>query len=151
MKYALDINDSYIRKFIIKKLREDGNMTIDCLTEGCCLGESFFKKVLLSNTTKVDLFIRITKDFGGERKFEILGDDQILRRVVSIPLEDMVEYLALGQICIKSGNGLYLVKNLESLCLIINITDVEFDYIDKDKLNDVLYKIIKEVSRKNMD
>lgn len=146
MKYAVDIEDSYIREFIIKKLKEDGEMIVDCLTDDCCLGESFFKKVLLSNNTKVDLFIRITKDFGKEKKIEILGDNQILRRVVSIYLEDMVEYLALSQICIKSGSELYLVKNLESLCLIINITELESSYIDKDKLNSVLYKIIKEVS-----
>ncbi|HHD2754085.1 TPA: hypothetical protein ACOTG0_002930 [Clostridium perfringens] len=146
MKYALDINDSYLREFLIKKLKEDGNLTIDCFNEEGCLGESFFKKVLLSNTTKADIFVRITKELGNEKKIEILGDNQILRRVVSLTLEDMVNYLELAQICIKSGKGLYLVKNLESLCLIINISDEEFKNIDQEKLKDVLYRIIKEVS-----
>ena len=140
MKYALDINDSYLRKVLIKKLKEEGDLTIDCFNEECCLGESFFKKVLLSNNTKADIFIRITKSI------EILGDNQILRRVVSLNLEDMVDYIGLSQISIKSGKGLYLVKNLDSLCLIINISDTEIDSINKEKLADALYKIIKEVS-----
>lgn len=146
MKYALDINNSYLREVIIKKLKEDGNLTIDCFNEECCLGESFFKKVLLSNTTKSDMFIRITKEVGEDKKIEVLGDDQILRRIVSLNLEDMVDYLGLSQICIKSGKGLYLVKNLESLCLIINISDLEVEGIKREKLADALYRIIKEVS-----
>ena len=141
MKYALDINDSYLRKVLIKKLKEEGDLTIDCF-----LGESFFKKVLLSNNTKADIFIRITKSIGEDKRIEILGDDQILRRVVSLNLEDMVDYIGLSQISIKSGKGLYLVKNLDSLCLIINISDTEVDSINKEKLADALYKIIKEVS-----
>ena len=60
--------------------------------------------------------------------------------------EDMVDYIGLSQISIKSGKGLYLVKNLDSLCLIINISDTEIDSINKEKLADALYKIIKEVS-----
>ena len=130
MKYALDINDSYLRKVLIKKLKEEGDLTIDCFNEECCLGESFFKKVLLSNNTKADIFIRITKRIGEDKRIEILGDDQILRRVVSLNLEDMVDY----------------IKNLDSLCLIINISDTEIDSINKEKLEDALYKIIKEVS-----
>ncbi|HAT4246225.1 TPA: hypothetical protein I9059_001389 [Clostridium perfringens] len=145
MKYALDINDSYLRKVLIKKLKEEGDLTIDCFNEECCLGESFFKKVLLSNNTKADIFIRITKSIGEDKRIEILGDDQILRRVVSLNLEDMVDYIGLSQISIKSGKGLYLVKNLDSLCLIINISDTEVDSINKEKLADALYKIIKEV------
>lgn len=110
------------------------------------LRRKFFKKVLLSNNTKADIFIRITKSIGEDKRIEILGDDQILRRVVSLNLEDMVDYIGLSQISIKSGKGLYLVKNLDSLCLIINISDTEIDSINKEKLADALYKIIKEVS-----
>ena len=58
----------------------------------------------------------------------------------------MVDYIGLSQISIKSGKGLYLVKNLDYLCLIINISDTEIDSINKEKLADALYKIIKEVS-----
>lgn len=146
MKYALDIKDSDIRDFLMKRLREDGHLTIDCLNEECCLGESFFKKVLLSNSTKSDLFVRITFDIDYEKKIELWGDENILRKVVALNLEDMIEYLKLGQICIKSGSGLYLVKNLESLCLIMNISDDENEKIDRNKLKEVLYKIINEVS-----
>ncbi|EGT3616626.1 hypothetical protein FHH43_10335 [Clostridium perfringens] len=146
MKYALDINDSYLREALIRKLKEDGNLTIDCFNDECCLGESFFKKVLLSNTTKADIFIRITRELGKEKKVEILGDDEILRRVVSLNLEDVVDSLGLTQICIKSGKGLYLVKNLESLCLIIKISDGQLENINQERLKDILYKIIKEVS-----
>lgn len=146
MKYSLDINDAYLRKVLIKKLKEDENITIDCFNEECCLGESFFKKVLLSNNTKADIFIRITKSIGEDKRLEILGDDQILRRIVSLNLEDIVEYTGLSQISIKSGNGLYLVKKLDSLCLIINISDTKIESINKEKLADALYKIIKEVS-----
>ncbi|HAT4199418.1 TPA: hypothetical protein K8L94_002055, partial [Clostridium perfringens] len=118
MKYALDINDFYLRKVLIEKLKKAGNLTIDCFNEECCLGESFFKKVLLSNNAKADIFIRITKSIGEDKRIEILGDDQILRRVVSLNLEDIVYYIGLSHISIKSGKGLYLVKNLNSLCLI---------------------------------
>ena len=52
----------------------------------------------------------------------------------------MVDYIGLSQISIKSGKGLYLVKNLDSLCLIINISDTEIDSINKEKLADALYK-----------
>lgn len=131
----------------MNKLKEDGNFTIDCLNEeGCCLGGIFLKKVLLSNLTKSDLFVRITFDVDYEKKIELYGDENILRKVVSLNLEDMIEYLRLGQICIKSGSGLYLVKNLESLCLIINISDEVNKKVDRNKLKEVLYKIIKEVS-----
>ncbi len=47
MKYALDINDSYLRKVLIKKLKEEGDLTIDCFNEECCLGESFLKSVII--------------------------------------------------------------------------------------------------------
>lgn len=146
MKYSLDINDSYLRNILIKKLKDEGNIVIDCFNEEGCLGENYFKKVLLSNSTKADIFIRIRKDIGEEKKIEILGDDLVLRRVVSLNLEDIVDYMGLSQMSIKSGKGLYLVKNLESLCLIINISDTENKEINKEKLVSSLYKIIKGAS-----
>lgn len=142
MKYVLDIKNSDIRDFFMEKLIENGNLIIDYSNEEGGLGKSFSKKNLL----KADLFVRINFDVDYEKKIEFFGEEKILRKMMALNLDDMIEYLNLGKIFIKSYSGLYLVKNLETLCLIINISDEENEKIDRSKLKEVLYKLIIEAS-----
>ena len=138
MKYVLAVKDSEIRDFLMKKLSESGNLTIDYFNEKGFLEESFSKDILL----KADLFVKITFDLDYEKKIEFFGEEKILGKIIALNLDNMIEYLSLKKIFFKKYSGLYLIKNLEALCLIINISDEEGEKIDRSKLKEVLYKLI---------
>ncbi|MGL5245684.1 MAG: hypothetical protein ACRC7R_10960, partial [Sarcina sp.] len=71
MRYAIDIMDEILKREIIEDLISLGHLVIDCSDENSVsLGESLYRKVLVSNNTRTGYFIRFKEELGDEEKIE---------------------------------------------------------------------------------
>lgn len=145
MKYAIDIDDESIKQQLMDALVKDGHTVVDCLQEkNLEIIESHQRKVILSNSTKAQVFLRFIQVEGDHDKLELFGDEEILASMMSIDLEGIVDDLELEQICFKNGKELYLIKNLDSLCIIVRLTTSNGK--EKKKISKMLYTLVKEAS-----
>lgn len=145
MKYAIDIDDESIKQQLMDTLSKDGHTVVDCLQEkNLEVIESHQRKVVLSNSTKAQVFLRFIEVNGDHDKLELFGDEEILSSMMSLDLEKIIDDLQLEQLCFKNGKELYLIKNLESLCIIVRLTTKK--NIERNKIFEMLYTLIKKAS-----
>ena len=59
MKFAIDIENEEIKKKVTKNLQDKGHNIVDCIQDKSLnIGESHYKKALLTNITKPEIFLR---------------------------------------------------------------------------------------------
>lgn len=145
MKYAIDIDDELIKQQLMDSLMKDGHTVVDCLQEKDLeVIQSHQRKVILSNSYRAQVFLRFIKEEGNNDKLEFFGDEDILASMMSLDLEEIISELQLEQICFKNGKELYLIKNLESLCIIVRLTTTK--QIDPQRISEILYALINQAS-----
>ena len=123
MKYAIDIENEEIKDRVIKILQSKGNSIVDCIQDkNLNVGESHYKKALLTNITKPRIFLRFIYVKGNDEKLEIFADENILGKVMSFDFETLLEEFDLKQLSMTNGKELYLIKNIECSSIIIRLT-----------------------------
>lgn len=123
MKYAIDIENEEIKQKVIKILQDKGNSIVDCIQDkNLNIGESHYKKALLTNITKPQIFLRFIYVEDNDERLEIFADEKILAKVMSFDFESLLEDFNLKQLFMKNGRELYLIKNIECSSIIVRLT-----------------------------
>lgn len=123
MKYAIDIENEEIKEKVIKILQGEGNSVVDCIQDkNLNIGESHYKKALLTNITKPEIFLRFIYEKNDDERLEIFADENILVKVMYFDFESLLEDFKLKQLFMKNGKELYLIKNIECSSIIVRMT-----------------------------
>ncbi len=142
MKYAIDIENEEIKEKVIKILQAKGNSIVDCIQDkNLNVGESHYKKALLTNITKPRIFLRFIYVKDNDRKLEIFADENILGKVMSFDFETLLEEFDLKQLSMTNGRELYLIKNIECSSIIIRLTTNSIE--DSQRLAEFLCKLLE--------
>lgn len=142
MKYAIDIENEEIKDKVIKILQSKGNSIVDCIQDkNLNVGESHYKKALLTNITKPRIFLRFIYVKDNDEKLEIFADENILGKVMSFDFETLLEEFNLKQLSMTNGKELYLIKNIECSSIIIRLTSKDIE--DSEKLAKFLCELLE--------
>lgn len=132
MKYAIDIENDEVKQKVIEILQDAGNSIVDCMQDkNLNIGESHYKKVLLTNIVKPEIFLRFIYVKGNDDRLEIFSDEKILSKIMFFDFETLLETLNLNQLFMKNGKELYLIKNIECSSIIIRLTANKINDIEK--------------------
>lgn len=144
MKYAIDIENEEIKQKVIKILQDRGHSIVDCIQDkNLNIGESHYKKALLTNITKPQIFLRFIYGKGTDERLEIFADEKILAKVMSFDFESLLEDFNLKQLLMKNGRELYLIKNIECSSIIVRMTTDDID--DTEKIARFLCDLIEMI------
>ncbi len=144
MKIGLDSNNREFAKSIVKKIREENFFLIDMsIDKHKNEGYEIYKKTMLANATRLDLFIGIYFKSNTEKKEElsIFYDDTFLGEYFSNYIYDNLG-LEYGKeiLRLKKGESFYLLKNIKTPSLII-----KGNLIDKVRFQESLKRVIKNI------
>ncbi|WP_073011119.1 N-acetylmuramoyl-L-alanine amidase [Clostridium amylolyticum] len=143
MKIGFDTHNPELFTIISNKIRHLGHTVIYCTPQGINnLGESIYKRVLMANHSKVDMFISINIESGVENSVLVYSKlNESLDFINSILSGFQKE--GFDNKGIKDGGKYYIIKNVLTKSYIINIT--LFDEEDK------FYNMISELILKALE
>ena len=148
MKFAIDIENEKIKKKVIKNLQDKGHNSVDCIQDKSLnIGESHYKKALLTNITKPEIFLRFIYVKNNDERLEIFADENVLSKVMSFNFEALLEEFNLKQLFMKNGRELYLIKNIECASIIIRMTTSNI--YNEEKIAKFLCDLIEMISSKS--
>ncbi|MGV3151413.1 hypothetical protein [Sarcina ventriculi] len=148
MKFAIDIENEEIKKKVIKNLQDKGHNIVDCIQDKSLnIGESHYKKALLTNITKPEIFLRFIYVKNNDERLEIFADENVLSKVMSFNFEALLEEFNLKQLFMKNGRELYLIKNIECASIIIRMTTSNI--YSEEKIAKFLCDLIEMISSKS--
>lgn len=109
MKFAIDIENEEIKKKVTKNLQDKGHNIVDCIQDKSLnIGESHYKKALLTNITKPEIFLRFIYVKNNDERLEIFADENVLSKVMSFNFEALLEEFNLKQLFMKNGRELHI-------------------------------------------
>ncbi|GIM29596.1 hypothetical protein CPJCM30710_22620 [Clostridium polyendosporum] len=122
MKYGIDITNRMISVKVIKALKKRGQAVIDFREiQTPFLGENLYKKVLLANQTRIDIYVSLNEVSGEKDSISIFsGMNEVELRFVSQFKKEMLN-IGFKEFNIINGSNFYLIKNIKAPCLIITI------------------------------
>lgn len=111
MKFGVDVNNEYLCKIMLDKIKDNGHIVVDLTEEKWAnKGQEVFKKVLLGNITNINFYVGI--DFrNGNEEYEILYSNDEISKTYSLKIEESLSSEIVNISC-KEGNNLYLIKNM---------------------------------------
>lgn len=123
MKYGIDIINEEINLSFLRKLEDSNIFIIDfSKIRGNLHGDSLQKKVLLANQTKIDVYISIRENLEDSNSLEILRGDSDKEVYFENILKNQIENIDWKMLKINNEKKLYLIKNIKSPTIIINIS-----------------------------
>ncbi|SHI89770.1 hypothetical protein SAMN02745163_00965 [Clostridium cavendishii DSM 21758] len=120
MKIGIDINNQFIRLNLKYRLKKINHVVVDFSEiNAASLGERLYKKSIMANQIKVDLFINITTIENFQDEFIIFSklQDQF---VINIEKE-LKKFFNSKKVSLRDGAYLYIIKNIKATAYIINI------------------------------
>lgn len=143
MKYGLDVNNKFILQSLIKVLESKGHFIVNLSTlKDKNIGALLYKKTLIANITKVDVYLGIeTIKNNEESKIyfnEFLRSEEIRRKIINV-LQKISE-----KDILEDNQQLYLSKNINSLVIYCKIKIIE-DNVIKDKVMERLIEILDNI------
>lgn len=131
MKVALDINNEEVLLAISNVFKRDGNLVVDLSNQqGSNKGEIVFKKALLANTTRVDLFVGI-KLVEDDDIWTIFYDNSLKSKNIALKILDEVNS-CYSDIRCNNGSNYYLLKNTKAPAIYLRIPrDIKVDLLNK--------------------
>lgn len=111
MKFGIDVNNEYLCKIMLDRMKCAGHITVDLTAEKWTnKGQEVFKKVLLANITNINFYIGI--DFSKyNEKYEIFYSNNELSKDYSLKVEGILSCEMINVTC-EDGSHLYLIKNM---------------------------------------
>ncbi|GEM_PF-1857235 len=129
MKIGFDTHNPELFTIISNKIRPLGHTVIYCTPQGINnLGESIYKRVLMANHSKVDMFISIKIERGALNS--VFAYSKLYEELdfINLILQGF-EKEGFNNKGVKDGGKYYIIKNVLTRSFIINIT--LFDEEDK--------------------
>jgi len=143
MKIGFDTHNPELFTIISNKIRPLGHTVIYCTPQGINnLGESIYKRVLMANHSKVDMFISIKIERGALNS--VFAYSKLYEELdfINLILQGF-EKEGFNNKGVKDGGKYYIIKNVLTRSFIINIT--LFDEEDK------FYNMISELILKALE
>ncbi|QAA34030.1 hypothetical protein [Clostridium manihotivorum] len=122
MKYGLDIENKDISSFVNDMLMKNGHATVNfTFDKNMKFGEMLFKKALLANQTRVDLYLNIKDEVKDVDVIDVYvsNEDELLTFLHIFKRK--MEEIGFQEVCIRDGSELYLCKKVEAPTVIMNI------------------------------
>ncbi|MBK1809180.1 hypothetical protein JHL18_00770 [Clostridium sp. YIM B02505] len=148
MKYGLDIENKIISSYVNGRLIKNGHSVVNFQADNNkSFGEVLFRKALLANQTRVDLYINVEKQ---QAEFDLV-DIYVSKseRIFNLLLQfrDKMKAIGFDEVNVKDGSSLYLCKKIKAPSVIIRIKSHAIDIGAKEfeeKLADGLINILSE-------
>lgn len=139
MKYGIDITNRMVSVKVIEALKKRGHAVIDFgEIQTPFLGESLYKKVLLANQTRVDIYISLNQINGQKDSISIFSGMNKLELNFISQFKKEMHNIGFREFNAINGTNFYLIKNIKASCLVITI---EKHMISLDS-NDLSEKIV---------
>ena len=149
MKYGIDINNKNILDEIIEYLKEVGDFSVNLSEEDINYnrqinyGKVLMKKVLKANVTKIDLYFKIEfLDEISEILIYFSSGDKAKRIGNSIGNVLASKFVGINM---KEGESLYVLKNINTLGIVLKFPKKIMEEVDLDIVKEIL-KIIKIIN-----
>ncbi|GFZ31759.1 hypothetical protein CSC2_22850 [Clostridium zeae] len=148
MKYGLDIENKVVSSYVNESLIKNRHSVVNFQEDSNKLfGEVLFRKALLANQTRVDLYINVESQKSEVDLMDIYvsKDERILDFLVKF--KDKMKSIGFDEVNVKDGSSLYLCKKIKAPSLIIRIKSRAIDIGAKEfekELADWLINIFSE-------
>lgn len=132
MKYGLDIENKFVSSYVNERLINSGHSIVNFQTDNNKLfGEVLFRKALLANQTRVDLYVNVEN-----RQAEVDLVDIYVNRgewVINFleQFRDKIKSIGFNEVNVKDGSSLYLCKKIKAPSLIIIVKSNDIDIVAK--------------------
>ena len=122
MKYGLDIEDKNIYSFVNEMLMKNGNITVNLTFDrNMKFGEILFKKALLANQTRVDLYLNIKDEVKDVDLIDVYVSNENELLTFLHTFKRKMEEIGFQEVSIKDGSQLYLCRKIQAPTIIMNI------------------------------
>ncbi|GFP75045.1 hypothetical protein [Clostridium fungisolvens] len=148
MKYGLDIENKVVSSYVNERLIKNRHSVVNFQEDSNKLfGEILFRKALLANQTRVDLYINIENKQTEVDLVDIYvsKSEGILNSLVQ--LRDKMKSIGFDEVNIRDGSSLYLCKKIKAPSVIIRIKSHTIDIGTEEyakELSDWLINIFSE-------
>lgn len=148
LKYGLDIENKVVSSYVNERLIKDGHSVVNFQEDNNKLfGEVLFRKALLANQTRVDLYINIENQQTEVDLVDIYVSKSEWILNLLVQFRDKMKSIGFDEVNIKDGASLYLCKKIKAPSLIIRIKSHAIDISSKEfkkELADWLINIFGE-------
>ncbi|GKU25564.1 hypothetical protein [Clostridium folliculivorans] len=128
MKYGLDIENKVVSSYVNKRLIRNGHSVVNFQEDNNKLfGEVLFRKALLANQTRVDLYINIENQQTEVDLVDIYVSKGEWILSFLLELREKMKSIGFDEVNIKDGASLYLCKKIKAPSLIIRIKSSTID------------------------
>lgn len=113
MKFGVDVNNEYLCKRVLEKIKDNGHIMVDLTVEKWSnKGQEVLKKVLLANITNIDFYIGIEYKKSYE-EYKIFYSNNEYSKTCSFKIKETLSSEIENITCVD-GTHLYLIKNMNS-------------------------------------
>jgi len=142
LKFGIDVNQEYLCKRTLEKIKEKGHTIVDLTVEKWPnKGQEVFKKVLLANITNIDFYIGI-EFIEYNEEYKIFYSDNECSKICSFKIKESLKVKSENIIC-EDGNHLYLIKNMNSPGIYIVIPLKENKKENIEIIDNLIEKLIE--------
>lgn len=145
MKFGVDVNNEYMCKRVLEKIKDSGNIIVDLTVEKWQnKGQEVFKKVLLANITNIGFYIGIEYKKNNE-KCKIFYSNNEYSKICSFKVKESLSG-EIQNITCEDGSYLYLIKNMNSPGVYIKIPLKENNEDNIKIVDNIIKQIIDALS-----
>lgn len=149
MKYGIDITNRMISVKVIETLKKRGHAVIDFAEiQTPFLGESLYKKVLLANQTRVDIYISLNQINGQKDSISIFSGMNKLELNFISQFEKEMHNIGFKEFNAIDGKNFYIIKNIKAPCLVITI-EKHMVSLDSNDLSEKIVNTLLSLSNIN--
>ena len=146
MKFGVDVNNEYMCKRVLEKIKDSGNIIVDLTVEKWQnKGQEVFKKVLLANITNIGFYIGIEYNKNNE-ECKIFYSNNEYSKTCSFKVKESLSG-EIQNITCEDGTYLYLIKNMNSPGVYIKIPLKENNEDNIKIVDNIIKQIIDALSK----
>ncbi|NKF08622.1 hypothetical protein J1C67_12710 [Clostridium gasigenes] len=146
MKFGVDVNNEYMCKRVLEKIKDSGNIIVDLTVEKWQnKGQEVFKKVLLANITNIGFYIGIEYNKNHE-ECKIFYSNNEYSKTCSFKVKESLSG-EIQNITCEDGTYLYLIKNMNSPGVYIKIPLRENNEDNIKIVDNIIKQIIGALSK----